>query len=137
MHFLLPNFCHAKNYIKQFTKMGMKPMICQKIKEFKLLIGPEQNLRELSVNMISILHESQFSIFFLILSKKLADVCVISCEFVKFELKWNVILWNAKNRFWAWIFREREFTDPSLKIHTLTTFSEPTRQFLAAKSRWM
>ena len=31
------------------------------------------------------------------------------------ELKWNVILWNAKNCFWAWVFRECEFTDPSLK----------------------
>ena len=25
-----------------------------------------------------------------------------------------MIPWNAKNCFWAWIFREHEFTDPSL-----------------------
>ena len=29
-------------------------------------------------------------------------------------LKWKVIPWNAKTCFQAWIFREREITDPSL-----------------------
>ena len=28
------------------------------------------------------------------------------------ELKWTVISWNAENCFQAWMFREREFTDP-------------------------
>ena len=34
--------------------------------------------------------------------------------FHNLELKWNVILWNAKHCLRAWIFCECELTDPSL-----------------------
>ena len=34
--------------------------------------------------------------------------------FYNLELKWKVIVRNAKNYFQTWIFCEREFTDPSL-----------------------
>ena len=34
------------------------------------------------------------------------------------KLKWNIILWNTENCFWAWIFCEFWFTDPSLfQVH--------------------
>ena len=35
------------------------------------------------------------------------------------EMKRNMILWNAKNCFQVWIFREREFTDPSSLVDTV------------------
>ena len=34
--------------------------------------------------------------------------------FHNLELMWNMIPWNAKNCFWAWIFCGCEFTDPLL-----------------------
>ena len=33
----------------------------------------------------------------------------------KKESNWNVILWNAESYFWAQIFREGEFINPSLE----------------------
>ena len=53
-----------------------------------LVSSLDQNLRELSANMISCfticvkheLREWQISLFFVILSEKLANVCIISCE---------------------------------------------------------
>ena len=54
-------------------------------------MGRDQNLRELSVNVISRfticvnreLDEWQLSLFFVILSERLADLCVISHEIAK------------------------------------------------------
>ena len=51
----------------------------------------DQNLRELNVNVISRfticgkreIREWQFSLFFVILSEKLANFCVILCEIAK------------------------------------------------------
>ena len=62
-----------------------------------------------------------FPIFSWFWVKKLANFSVNCYNYRKWawtgfhilELKWNVIPWNARNCFWAWIFNERKFTDPS------------------------
>ena len=41
--------------------------------------------------------------------------------FPNLELKWNVILWNAKNCFSSWIFRELKFTYSSLMYNLVMT----------------
>ena len=96
-----------------------------------IVMSREQNSRESSVNVISRfficvkheLSEWRFSLFVMILSEKLPNIlrdftwnyrnCALM-EFHHFELKWNAIPWNSEKCFWAWIFRENEFTDPSL-----------------------
>ena len=37
------------------------------------------------------------------------------------KLKWNMIQWNATNCFQAWIFHEREFTDPITRLNPRMT----------------
>ena len=86
-------------------------------------MGREQNLRELSENVISLftiwakseLYEWQFSPFFVIVSEKLVNFSVILHEITEImgihDIK-DVIRWNAKKHFCVWIFHE--FTDPSV-----------------------
>ena len=68
------------------------------------------------------------------LSLEIAKITKMGCE----KLKWIVILWNAKNCFRMWIFREYEFTDTSLhctlfrKLQFLTNLKSPT--FLSSSS---
>ena len=86
------------------------------------VVNCDQNLRESSMNVISRfticmihqLREWQFPLFFVILNEKLAVISHKIAQIMGFhnlELKWNVIQWNAS--YWAYIFREREFTEPS------------------------
>ena len=43
-------------------------------------------------------------------------------EIYAIELKWNAILWNGENCLWTWIFRDLEFTDPSLVYVTFLSY---------------
>ena len=60
-------------------------------------MGHDQNLREMSVNVISRfticvsseLRERQFSLFFIILSEKLTTFCIISCEIANILEIWE------------------------------------------------
>ena len=102
---------------------------------YALVMGCDQNFRELRIKSerdfaYHHLHETEicewlFSPFIMILKKR--SKCLrkliwnrwnswnlLWTGFHNLELKWNLILWNAKNCFQAWIFRECEFTDPSL-----------------------
>jgi len=100
---------------------------------------------KLSVNVVSFfiicgnreIGEWQCSLFLVILSEKLANFWLISHEIAKttgighgfhnLELKWNMISWNAKHCFRAWIFRECEFTDPSLVCRIFGLMEEKER----------
>ena len=70
----------------------------------------ECSVKSVSVNFL----------FFCVISRKIAKIKGIGREtiFHNLQLKWNMIPWNAKDCFWAWIFCECEFTEPSL-VHRL------------------
>ena len=87
-------------------------------------MGHDQNLRESSVNVISLftictkseIHEWQFSLFFMILSEKLANFFMISLEITEITeigSEWDFTIWNWSETWFREtleIVFEREFS---------------------------
>ena len=85
-------------------------------------MGSDQNLRESSVKSMNdnvmwfcVKNNHSFARFLMKLLK-LRESKMNGTRFHNWELKCNVIPWNAEHFFKVWIFHEHEFTDPSLLV---------------------